>query len=135
MAIFTATDYSLTIGGTDFSAVLVSAELTVEAEDVETTAMGDSYRTRVGGLKQGTLTLELHQDFAASATDDTIFSALGTSVAVVLKPTSAAVGTDNPTYSFNALVTQTQPFNSSVGDLATQSITWPVDGAITRATS
>lgn len=135
MAIFTATDYSLTIGGTDFSAVLVSAELTIEAEDVETTAMGDTYRTRVGGLKQASVTLELHQDFASSATDDTVFTALGTSVAIVLKPTSAAVGATNPTYSFNALVTQTQPFNSSVGDLATMSITWPVDGAVTKATS
>ncbi|WP_427928307.1 hypothetical protein [Agrobacterium cavarae] len=135
MAIFTATDYSLTIGGTDFSAVLVSAELTIEAEDVETTAMGDTYRTRVGGLKQASVTLELHQDFASSATDDTVFTALGTSVAIVLKPTSAAVGAGNPTYSFNALVTQTQPFNSSVGDLATMSITWPVDGAVTKATS
>ena len=135
MAIFTATDYSLTIGGTDFSAVLVSAELTIEAEDVETTAMGDTYRTRVGGLKQGSVTLELHQDFAASATDDTVFTALGTSVEIVLKPTSAATGAGNPTYTFNALVTQTQPFNSSVGDLATMSITWPVDGAVTKATS
>ena len=135
MAIFTATDYNLTIGGTDFSAVLVSCELTIEAEDVETTAMGDAYRTRVGGLKQGSVTLELHQDFAASATDTTIFTALGTSVAIVLKPTSASVGATNPTYTFNALVTQTQPFNSSVGDLATMSITWPIDGAVVRATS
>lgn len=135
MAIFAATDYSITIGGTDFSAVLVSAELSIESEDIETTAMGDTFRTRIGGLKTGTLTLELHQDFAASATDDTIFGALGTSVAVVLKPTSSAVGTDNPTYTMNCLVTQTQPFNSSVGDLATQSVTWPIDGAVTRATS
>jgi len=135
MAIFSATDYSITIGGTDFSNVLVSAELSVEAEDIETTAMGDTFRTRIGGLKTGTLTLELHQDFAASSVDDTIFAALGTSVAVVLKPTSGAVSATNPSYTFNVLITQAQPFNSSVGDLATQSLTFPVDGTVTRATS
>lgn len=135
MAKFVATDYNITIGGTDFSSSIASAELSIEVDDVETTAFGDSSRTRVGGLQTGTLTLDFHQDFGSSSVDATLEPLIGTSVAIVIKPTSAATGTTNPTYSFNCLVTQYSPFASSVGDLATLSVTWPVTGDITRAES
>ena len=135
MAKFVATDYNITIGGSDFSSSIASLSLDIEVDEQETTAFGSTFRSRIGGLKNATCTIDFHQDFAASSVDSTLFAALGTNVAIVLKPTSAAVGATNPTYSFNALVTQTQPFNSSVGDLATVSVTWPVDGAVTRATS
>lgn len=135
MAKFVATDYNITIGGSDFSSSIASAELSIEVDDVETTAFGDSSRTRVGGLQTGTLTLDFHQDFGSSSVDATLEPLIGTSVAIVIKPTSSAVGATNPTYSFNCLVTQYSPFASSVGDLATLSVTWPVTGDITRATA
>jgi hypothetical protein len=67
--------------------------------------------------------------------DETLHAALGTEVAIVVKPTSGAVGPGNPSYSFNALVTQIVPFSSNVGDLATQDVSFPVSGGITRATT
>jgi len=67
--------------------------------------------------------------------DATLQPLLGSTTAIVIKPTSASVGATNPTYSFTCLVTQYTPFASSVGDLATLSVTWPVTGDITRATS
>lgn len=135
MAKFVANQYVITIAGTDFSASLASAELSIEVDDVETTAFGASSRTRVGGLQTATLTLDFHQDFAASSVDATLQPLLGATAAIVIKPTSASVGATNPTYSFTCLVTQYTPFASSVGDLATLSVTWPVTGDITRATS
>jgi hypothetical protein len=45
------------------------------------------------------------------------------------------VSSSNPSFSFNALVVQSTPFSSNVGDLATQDVTWPVDGAVTRGTA
>lgn len=134
MAKFVATDYDITIDSTDFSSSLAAVTLDVSVDEQETTAFGSTFRTRIGGLKDASVTLDFHQDFAASGVDETLFAALGTEVAIVIKPTSAAVGATNPTYSFNALVTQTQPFASSVGDLATLSVTWPVNGTVTRAT-
>jgi len=53
----------------------------------------------------------------------------------VVKPTSEAVSAGNPSYSFNALVTQIVPFSSNVGDLATQDVSFPVSGDVTRTTS
>jgi len=135
VAKFVATDYEITIDGTDFSTSLAAVTLDVSVDEQETTAFGNSFRTRIGGLKDASVTLDFHQDFASSGVDETLFAALGTDVAVVIKPTSEAISATNPSYSFNALVTQTQPFASSVGDLATLSVTWPVNGAVTRATA
>lgn len=135
MAKFVATDYEITIDATDFSTSLAAVTLDVSVDEQETTAFGNAFRTRIGGLKDASVTLDFHQDFAASGVDETLFAALGTDVAIVIKPTSEAISATNPSYSFNALVTQTQPFASSVGDLATLSVTWPVNGAVTRATA
>lgn len=135
MAKFVATDYDISIGGTDFTSSVASVSLDIEVDEQETTPFGSTYRTRIGGLKNASVTFDFHQDFASGSVDETLFTNLGTDVAIILKPTSGAVGTDNPTYSFNALVTQTQPFASSVGDLATLSVTWPVNGEVTRATA
>ncbi len=135
MAKFVATDYNITIGGSDFSSSLAAVTLEVTSEEQETTAFGSGWRKRIGGLKDASVTLDFHQDFAASSVDATLWSNLGGTVAIVIKPTAGTVSASNPTYTFNALVTQTQPFANSVGDLATMSVTWPVDGTVTRGTA
>ena len=135
MAKFAATDYDITIDTVDFSDSLAAVTLDISKEQLEVTAFGDAARTYIAGLQDGSVTLSFHQDFAASAVDATLHAALGTEVAIVVKPTSAAVGAGNPSYSFNALVTQITPFSSNVGDLATQDVTFPISGAVTRATS
>lgn len=133
MAKFAATDYAVTINGSDFSASLNSVELAQEADDLETTAFGSTWRTRIGGLKQASLTLNFMQDFAAGSVDATLNPLLGSIATVVIKPTSSAVGTTNPSYTMTCLVTQYSPFASSVGDVATLSVTWPVSGSVVRA--
>lgn len=135
MAKFVATDYTITIGGTDFSTSLAAVTLDVSAEEQETTSFGNSFRTRISGLKDGSVSLDFHQDFGATSVDATLWPLLGTSVEIVIKPTSEATGATNPTYTFDALVTEYQPFASSVGDLATLSVSWPVNGAVVRAES
>ena len=135
MAKFAATDFDITIGGTDFSDSLAAVTLDVSREQLEITAFGDSARRYIGGLQDSSVTLSFHQDFAAGAVDSTIWSNLGGTVAIVIKPTSGSVTATNPSYTFNALVVQSTPFASNVGDLATMDVTWPVDGGITRGTA
>lgn len=135
MAKFAATDYFVSINGTDFSTNLNSVELSQEADDLETTAFGSSWRTRIGGLKQASLTLNFMQDFGAGSVDATLNPLLGQIGTVVLKPTSGTVNSTNPTYTMTALVTQYSPFASSVGDIATLSVTWPVSGSVVRGTA
>jgi hypothetical protein len=132
---FAATDFDISIAGTDFSDSIAAVTLDVSREQLEITAFGDSARRYIGGLQDSSVTISLHQDFASGSVDSTIWSNLGGTVAIVLKPTSSAVSATNPSYSFNALVVQSTPFASNVGDLATMDVTWPVDGAITRGTA
>lgn len=135
MAKFAATDYYVTIGGTDFSTSLNSVELSQEADDLETTAFGSAWRTRIGGLKQASLTLNFMQDFAAGSVDATLNPLLGTLSTVVIRPTSGSVSATNPSYTMTCLVTSYSPFASSVGDIATLSVTWPVSGSVVRGTA
>ena len=136
MAKFVATDYSIKINGTSFSNSLAAATLDISVEEQDTTAFGTpgGYRTRIGGLKDASLSLDFHQDFAAASVDATLFPLLGTQATVVISPTSGSVTATNPAYSFNCLVTQYQPFASSIGDLATTAVSWPVSSEIVRGT-
>lgn len=135
MAKYAAVDHSITINGTAFSTALQSVELMVEAAELETTAFGGTFRERIAGLKTGSVTLNFFQDFAAGAVDATLFPLLGSNATVVVKPTSGTVSATNPAFTAVCLVVQYSPFSSSVGDIATTSVTWPTTGTVTRATA
>jgi hypothetical protein len=135
MAIFVATDYKITLNGTNLSPYLTHAELKISANDVTTTSFGGSYVTRVAGLKEGSISLTFNQDFASAAVDATIYPLIGSLGTVVIYPTSSAVGTANPAYTAVASIIDYSPFASNIGDLATFSVTWPTSGVISRATA
>lgn len=135
MATIVLTDVSVTINSVDLSTHATKATVNAQVDDVENTAFGSSWRTRQGGLKDGTIELEFNQDWAASQVDATLWPLLGTLVTVVLKSTSSAVGATNPTYTATVLIKEFSPLDGSVGDLAKTSVSWPTSGAVVRATS
>ena len=136
MPIFVATDFNVSINGsTALASYLTQVELKATATDVTTTAFGSQWVTRVAGLREGTLTLNFNQDYAASTVDATLWPLLGSNATVVIKPTSTATSANNPAYTAICLVTDLTPISGQVGDLATLSITWPTTGAIARATA
>ena len=135
MAKFFAKDYKITVGTTVISDDVASVTLDITADEVETTAFGSTYRSRIGGLKDASVSLDFHQDFGAGSVDALLFPLLGSTVAVKIAPTTGTVTATNPQYEFTALCTQYQPFAGAVGDLATLSVTWPVSGEVTRATA
>lgn len=137
MARYVATDNNITINGTDFSSSIAAVTLNTTAEEVETSSFGNDWRSRVAGLKDASITLDFHQDFGASAVDATLWPLLGSNATVVVKPTSDATGATNPEFSGVFLVTEYNPFENSVGDLATLSISWPLasGSGISRGTS
>jgi hypothetical protein len=135
MATFMLNNASVTINSVDLSSYVTSITLSQSADNLEDTAMGDTSRSYIGGLKSGTVDIEFNADFAASKTEATIFPLVGTSTAVVVKPVDASVSATNPSYTFNAIVTEWDTLNGSVGEIATHSISWPITGAITKATS
>ena len=134
MAKFAATDYKITINGTDFSTNLNSVELAQEADDLETTAFGQSWRSRIGGLKNASVTLNFMQDFAAGSVDAVLNPLLGSIATVIVQSASGTVSATQPKYTAECLVTSYSPFASSVGDIATLSVTWSVTGTPVRGT-
>ena len=135
MAKFYAQDYKITIGTAVLSDDIASVTLDITSDEIDVTAFGSTYRSRIGGLKDASVSLDFHQDFGAGSVDSLLFPLMGSTVAVKIAPTSGTVTATNPEYRFTALVTQYQPFAGAVGDLATLSVTWPVSGEVVRGTA
>ncbi len=135
MAVFMSNDIEVVINSVDLSDHVASVSWTETAAELETTAMGDSNVTRIGGQKDGSLTVEFHQDFASASVYQTLKDLLGTVTTVTVKPTSAALSAENPSHSVSVLVTELPFVDSGVSDLATVSVTWPFSGAVTVTTS
>ena len=135
MARLVLTNASVVFGSTDLSSYISSITLNSTFDIVETTAFGNTAKTRVAGLADNSVTFEFHQDYATSAVEQTIYPLLGTAVSVVAKPVAGTTTAVNPQYTFSTLISEWTPLNGSVGELATASVTWPISGAITKATS
>lgn len=136
MARFVATDYKVVFGTANFSNLVAAVTLEFSAEEQDVTSFGTAgFRERITGLKDGTLSVDFMQDFAAGSVDQYFWSNLGSAVAVTLSPTSGSASSSNPVYSGTVVVVGYSPLASSVGDLATFSVSFPTSGAWTRATA
>jgi len=135
VAKFVITNPEITIGGVDLSDHIASVTLTETYAEVATTAFGDTAVTRIAGLGDHSLSLDFHEDFAASEVYATISPLIGSTTAVTVKPVNETTAATNPQFSATVLVTEWPLLSGSVGDLASASVTWPVSGAITTATS
>ena len=137
MAKYVVTDPVVVFAGSTVTTSTAAVTINLEADDVETTAFGatGNYRTRIGGLKQGTVDFEFHPDFASGAIDSLFTSTFGGTAAVKIRPAGTALSSTSPEFQFDVLVNQWNPIQSSVGDLATMSVTLPITGPVTRATA
>jgi hypothetical protein len=129
------TNVAVTFGtaNTDISGYVTSITLSTTANEVATSAMGSSAMTRIQGMIDNSVTIELQQDYP---TIEKLFwdaFTAGTAVPMTVKPNgTAAASSTNPSYAFSALPTSWTPVNGAIGDLATVSITYPISGAITK---
>jgi len=132
------TNVAVTYGtaNTDISAYVTSITLSTTAAEVVTTSMGSSAVTRIQGLIDNSITMELQQDYPTI--EKLFFDAFtaGTAVPMTVKPNgTAAASSSNPQYAFSVLPTSHTPVNGAIGDLATISISFPISGAITKTGS
>ena len=125
----------ITINSVDLTSRIAQVSLDLSFDEVETTAFGDSARTRVAGLGDHSFSASFHQTFANSGVEQTIYPLLGTTTQVVVKAVNTTTTTTNPTYTFTVLCTEWSPISGAVGDLLTADVTWPVSGAISKSNS
>ena len=135
MATLVYTNAKIEINGVDLSAHASEVGLNYASEMQDETAMGDSTRVRKGGLKDWSVDVTWHQDFAAGAVDATLFSLVGTTVCVELRPQNICSTSINPTYSGIGVIESYNPVGGAVGALLDAPTTVQAAGALSRASS
>lgn len=134
MARIVLTDASITINSVDLSDHSNSVTLNYEVDSIEVTAFGDSGHSFEGGLQNNTLEVVLHQDFGASSTEATIYPLVGTQTTVIIKPTSGAVSSTNPSYTLtNCYLAAHNPVAGGVGELSSTTLNF-TGGTLTKST-
>jgi hypothetical protein len=130
------TNAQISIGGVDLSSHVTKVTLSTTRAEIETTTFGNTAKRRVAGLADSSVAIDFNQDFAGAASvESTLYPLLGSTAQIIVKPNGTATGTANPSYTFSALVTEWMPLDAQVGELASASITWPIDGTIAKATA
>jgi hypothetical protein len=128
---------SLVINAIDLQDQCTSATINYVLEQLETTAFGDTARkygaSTVTSLQNNSIEVELYQSYAGSETEATIYGLVGIQTTLVLKPTSAAVGATNPSYTLTGAYLESHtPINASLGELSTITLTFS-GGVLTKA--
>jgi len=126
---------AVTINSVDLSDQCTSATLTYTAEALESTAFGDTARKYTSGLQNNEVTVTLYQSYAASETEASIYALVGTTTNLVLKPSSSAVSSTNPSYTLTGAYLETHtPIAASLGELSTVTLTFR-GGTLAKATT
>ena len=109
-----------------------SLTINYKAEAPETTAMGDTTKTRLGGLLDWSLDVEFNQDYVAGNIDAILFPLVGTSVAIIIRPDTGVKGVDNPEFTGSAILTDYDPIAGKVGDVAITKCKFSGNGVLAR---
>lgn len=132
-------DASITVDSVDLSDHASSVTINTEYDDVDVTSFGATLREHAKGMGDGSIEIEFYQDFDAASVDATLWpiSQDPDPVTIVVKPTSAAVGATNPSFTMQGMLMNYSPLAGSVGEASTTSVTFQ-NGAqtgIVRATA
>jgi hypothetical protein len=126
---------SVTINSVDLSDQCTAATITYTVEALENTAFGSTARTYTSGLANNSITVTLYQSYAAAETEISVFSLVGTTTTLILKPASGAVSATNPSYTLTGAYLESHtPINASLGELSTIDLTF-TGGTLAKATS
>jgi len=135
MATLVYTNAFIQINAVDLSSHASEVSLNYASEMQDETAMGDSTRVRKGGLKDWSVDVTWHQDFAAGAVDATLFSLVGTTVCMEMRPQNICSTAINPIYSGIGVIESYNPMGGSVGALLDAPTTIQSAGDLSRATA
>ena len=136
MAVFLNNGVGVKVNSVDLSDHVNNITLNRNFDELEVTAMGDSGHKFIKGLEASSITLDFLNDTATASVLQTLQSAWGQNVTVVLlQNKGTAVSATNPLYTMTVLVNGTTDINGATGDLSTQSVTWNVSGTIAVTTT
>ena len=139
MAIYNLRNASVVYNSVDISNRVRSVKITMNADDLDATAMGAVSHAHVPGLRDDSVELELFQDHAVGSVDATFSALLGSAAGatLVVKPDAGAVSATNPSFTVTAIVLDYSAIDGEVGELSMTTISLvPAPGSsIVRATA
>lgn len=129
-------DAQLTIDSNDLTQWCAKVELNDEFEDKETTTFSSGgAKEFLGGLESGSIGVTFKNSHTAGELDEIMWALRRSVVSFAVRADEDAVSTSNPQYSGNILINQWSPIMGSVGDVNEFDVTFPLSGALVRATS
>ena len=134
-----STDGSTYVDLTDH---VTSLTINRQFDELDVTAMGASGHSFIAGLESSTISVDFLNDDATAQVMTTLNALVGTNAKFKIlqttvpgTPTTGTVSATNPLYQGLVLVNKLTPVAGKVGDVAVQSLTFTVSGAITVATT
>lgn len=127
---------AIKIATVDLSDQCTAATLNYTVEALENTAFGSTSRTYTSGLANNSITVTLYQSYAATETEVSIYTLVGTQVTIEVSPTAAGLATPSataPKYTLTGAYLESHtPINASLGELSTIDLTF-TGGTLTKA--
>ena len=126
----------------DLTDHVTSLTINRQFDELDVTAMGASGHSFIAGLESSTISVDFLNDDATAQVMTTLNTLVGTNAKFKIlqtttpgTPTTGTPSATNPLYSGLVLVNKLTPVAGKVGDVAVQSLTFTVSGAITVATT
>src|SRR5882672_10659359 len=136
MASFVLTNAFCLLNTVDLSDHVREVKVTYKADTPENTAMSQTTKNRLPGLKDWEIDITFNQDFAAAKVDATLFPLVGAvAFAIEIRPDAGARSATNPAYTGNCLLGEYPPLGNKVGDVAVSPIKLMGSGTLSRQTS
>src|SRR5258706_317447 len=116
MATQVLTNAMVLINAVDLSDHVKQVELSQSVDMQEVTAMGGDTKLTKPGLKDWSLKITFHQDYAAAKIDATISPLIGSTTSFEVRPVNAARSATNPGWTGTGAISSYNPVAGGVGD-------------------
>ena len=136
-----------TVGGStyvDLTDHVTSITINRQFDELDVTAMGATGHAFIAGLESSTISIDFLNDDATGQVMQILNTLVGNVAPFKIVQTATAIGNltststvsaTNPLYTGSVLVNKLTPIAGKIGDVAVQSLTFTVSGAITVASS
>jgi len=128
----------------DLTDHVTSITINRQFDELDVTAMGAGGHAFIAGLESSTISVDFLNDDSAGQVMSVLNALVGTvaafkicqtTTAIAALTSSATISATNPLYTGSILVNKLTPIAGKVGDVAVQSLTFTVSGAMTVAST
>lgn len=131
-------DAEVTVNAIDLSSFVRSVTLDVNNEILETTAMGDTTRVKIAGMKDWSASVEFYNSFYTAEVDATLWplNDAGTVFTLTVMPNlTDGISEVNPKYTGSVILPNYQPIAGAHNDVLMSTVSFESSGELTRETA